>query len=104
MLVAQLKVNTNRDLVTHEKKSTEQRYCNGERCWHRDGDTGDGGSPCARVSRHQRSSFFRRALRPRRGSGRGRRVPSRWSRRVPPFLLTSDVVQLFTPAIAQLPC
>src|SRR5882724_6251507 len=33
--------NTNRKLV-YEKKSTEQRYYNGERCWHWDGDVGHG--------------------------------------------------------------
>jgi hypothetical protein len=38
MLVAQLEVNTNRKLVTYEKKSAEQRYHNGERCWDWDGD------------------------------------------------------------------
>jgi hypothetical protein len=38
MLVAQLKVNTNRKLVNYEKKSAEQRYYNGERCWDWDRD------------------------------------------------------------------
>ncbi len=32
------RATSNRKLVNYEKKSVEQRYHNGERCWHWDGD------------------------------------------------------------------
>jgi len=45
MRVAQLRVNTNKDQVTHEKESAKQGHYNGERGWDRDGDLKDGLKP-----------------------------------------------------------